>query len=81
MASTSGMTKKDRTSAPNAVMIVSNLIAGIVLYAGIGWLLGLWLGHQTLFVAGGAIVGVALGLILVFVRLSQGGDSHTSGSK
>lgn len=51
-------------------MIISHLMAGIVLYGGIGWLLSLWLGHQAALVATGVIVGVALSLFLVHFRIS-----------
>ncbi len=71
MATSAQMNEKDRTMADSAVMIVSNIIAGIVLYTGIGWLLSLWLGNQTLLMALGAIVGTVLSLILVFVRLPR----------
>lgn len=69
----------DRTTADSAWMIVSSLLAGIILYGGIGWLLGLWLGHQGAFVAAGVILGSALSLYLVHVRVSRlGGDIPTT---
>jgi F0F1-type ATP synthase assembly protein I len=66
--------QRDGSTANAAWMIISNLIAGIVLYGGIGWLLSLWLGHRAVFVAGGVLVGTALSLYLVHVRTSQGAD-------
>jgi F0F1-type ATP synthase assembly protein I len=48
---------------------VSHLAAGILLYGGIGWLLGLWLGNQSAFVAGGVVFGVALAMFMLFRRL------------
>lgn len=71
----SGATKRSaaraegRATADAAWMIVGHLLAGIVLYAGIGWLLSLWLGHRSLFIAGGALVGLGLSMYLVFTRL------------
>lgn len=59
-------------------------MAAILLYGGIGYLLGMWLGHRALFVAGGVLVGMALGLYLVHVKLQAqtkamiGGDAGGS---
>jgi hypothetical protein len=57
-------------------MIISRLMAGIVLYGGIGWLLSLWLGHQAALVATGVIVGVVLSLFLVYTRIDAGNGAH-----
>ena len=48
---------------------VSLMTAGILLYGGIGWLLGRFLGNQSLFVAGGVLVGVVLAMFMLFRRL------------
>jgi F0F1-type ATP synthase assembly protein I len=50
---------------------VSHLAAGILLYGGIGWLLSLWFGHRALFIAAGAIFGVALAMFMLFRRLGR----------
>jgi F0F1-type ATP synthase assembly protein I len=50
---------------------VSHLAAGILLYGGIGWLLSLWFGHRALFVAAGAVFGVALAMFMLFRRLGR----------
>jgi ATP synthase protein I len=71
MANDAERDERDRTTADSAWMIVSHLLAGIILYGGIGWLLGLWLGHQGAFVAAGVILGSALSMYLVHVRVSQ----------
>jgi F0F1-type ATP synthase assembly protein I len=81
MATSAQVNEKDRTMAGSAVMIVSNIIAGIVLYMGIGWVLSLWLGNQTLLMALGAIVGTVLGLILVFVRLPRDHEANDTHGK
>jgi len=47
----------------------SHLVAGIGLYAGLGWLLGSWLGNRPLFIAVGVLIGTAFSLYLVFARL------------
>ena len=52
--------QRDGSTVNAAWTIISNLIAGIVLYGGIGWLLSLWLGHRAVFVAGGVLIGTAL---------------------
>lgn len=57
---------------------MSHLMAGIVLYGGLGWLLGQWLGHTSAFVAVGVIVGVFLSMVLVYVRISHD-DRATTG--
>ena len=62
---------RDRETADHAWMIVSHLLAGILLYGGIGWLLSLWLGHRAALVATGVIVGSALSLYLVHVKVSR----------
>lgn len=49
---------------------VSTLMAGILLYGGIGWLVGGAVGHQSAFMAAGAILGIVLGLYLTYVRVS-----------
>jgi F0F1-type ATP synthase assembly protein I len=64
---------ESRVSDQAAWAAVSHLAAGILLYGGIGWLLGRWLGNQSLFVAGGVLVGVALAMYMLFRRL----EPHT----
>lgn len=58
-----------RATADAAWTIVGSLLSGILLYAGIGWLLGRWLGHQDLFVAGGALLGIGLAFYSIVIRL------------
>ena len=72
MATSVDRAGQDRSTANAAWMIISRLMAGIVLYGGIGWLLSLWLGHQAALVATGVIVGVALSLYLVHTRIDAG---------
>jgi F0F1-type ATP synthase assembly protein I len=59
--------------SPNetAWMITGRLVAGMIVYGGLGWLLGLWLGHQALFIAGGVLFGIAASLYLVLARLNH----------
>ena len=58
-----------RLSDDAAWAAVSHTAAGIIIYGGIGWLIGLWLGHQEYFVAAGVLFGVALALFMLFRRL------------
>jgi len=53
--------------------ISSRLIAGLVLYTGVGWLLSLWLGHRALLMAIGALVGLGLSYYLIFTSLGREG--------
>lgn len=62
---TSGVTDDD------AWAVVSHIAAGIMLYGGLGWLLGTWLGHRPLFIAGGVLLGVSLALFMLFRRLES----------
>ena len=58
-----------RISDDAAWAAVSLMTAGILLYGGVGWLLGRWLGNQSLLVALGVLVGVALAIFMLFRRL------------
>ena len=63
--------KKDPKPADEAWMIIGRILAGMVLYGGIGYLLGLWLGHTKLFLAGGIVIGLIASLCLVYLRINQ----------
>jgi hypothetical protein len=58
-----------RESDDLAWTAVSHIAAGILVYGGLGWLLGRWLGNEAAFAAGGVLVGVALALFMLFRRL------------
>ncbi len=77
MANAAERVERDRSTVDAAWLILSRLIAGIVLYGGIGWLLSLWLGHRAALVATGVIIGIALSLFLVYVRLHADDMSST----
>lgn len=47
----------------------SRIIAGMLVYGALGWLLGNWLGSSTAGLAIGVLLGVVLGLGLSFLRL------------
>jgi F0F1-type ATP synthase assembly protein I len=46
---------------------LSYLLAGLLLYGGIGWLLDKWL-HTGFFLPAGLILGLGLGIFLVIRR-------------
>jgi ATP synthase protein I len=50
--------------------IMSYMIAGMVLYGGIGWLVGHWTGISVLFPVG-MIVGIAFSIILIIYRVTR----------
>lgn len=54
----------------DAWAVISYLLAGVLLYGGLGWLLDLWLGTRG-FVAGGIVLGAAGGIVLVWLRYSK----------
>ena len=62
--------EENRDTADMAWRSVSNLTAGLLLYGGIGWLLGRKFGHQDAFMAAGLIVGIVLALYLTYARVS-----------
>ena len=74
----SNPTSSSPTGAPSsqamdnaAWTISSRLIAGIVLYAGIGWLISLWWGSRPVLIAIGAFVGLGLSYFLIFTGLAR----------
>ena len=50
--------------------VVSYLIGGMVLYGGIGWLIGRWTDIPVLFPIG-MLLGLALALALIIFRFTQ----------
>ncbi len=66
-----GTQATSRVSDDAAWSVVSHIAAGILLYGGLGWLLGTWLGHRPMFVAGGVLLGVSLALFMLFRKLES----------
>jgi len=58
-----------RVSDDAAWAAVSLMTAGILLYGAIGWVVGHFLGNQSLFIALGVLVGVVLAMFMLFRRL------------
>jgi ATP synthase protein I len=61
-----------RKTADLAWRSVSTLMAGMLLYGGLGWLVGRWLGHRDAFMAVGLLIGIGLALYLTNIRVSGG---------
>ncbi|MDI2128162.1 AtpZ/AtpI family protein [Yinghuangia seranimata] len=59
---------KDSSLADATWSSISYILGGMAVYGGLGWLVDRWTGHSTLFLPIGLIVGVALSLVLVYVR-------------
>lgn len=57
--------------ADTAWTITSRLIAGLILYTAIGWLISLWVGHQAVLMAIGALFGLGLSYFLIFKGLRK----------
>lgn len=57
------------TTANTGWIIMSHLLTGILFYAGLGWLLSLWLGNAPLLIGAGALIGMFLSLYLIHRRL------------
>ncbi|MFY9331360.1 MAG: hypothetical protein WAO41_06745 [Candidatus Nanopelagicales bacterium] len=76
---TTARTKDDAgwETANSAWIIVSHLLTGIALYAGLGWLLSLWLPNRPLLIAGGALVGMFLSIFLIYRRLEAMPEAPT----
>ena len=56
--------------ADQGYRIISIMIAGLLAYGGLGWLLDRWLGTAW-FLPIGLVVGVALGIYLVVVKFGR----------
>jgi ATP synthase protein I len=64
---------QDRPASPSpsaGYTYLSYLIGGMLLYGGIGWLVGRWTGEPVLFPVG-MIVGLALSVALIIFRVTR----------
>jgi ATP synthase protein I len=59
-----------RPSEADGWRIMSYMITGMVLYGGIGWLVGRWTGISALFPVG-MILGIAFSIILIIYRVTR----------
>ncbi len=68
---TDGRQPSGLSGANEGWAVVSTLVAGMIVWGGIGWLIDLWL--DTTFVrAIGVLVGMAAAVYLVVVRYGRG---------
>ncbi len=51
-------------------LIFSYMLGGMILYGGIGWLVGHWTGVAILFPLG-MILGIALSIVLIAFRVTR----------
>jgi F0F1-type ATP synthase assembly protein I len=51
--------------------IIGTLVAGVLVWGGIGWLVDRWLGTDSVFLVIGLLVGFASSMYLVFVRYGK----------
>lgn len=63
--------EESRELSDSAWTISSRILAGLLLYTGLGWLASRWLGHQAALMAIGALIGLGLSLTLVFTGLAR----------
>jgi len=63
--------EQSRAMANSAWTIFSRIATGLGLYAVVGWLLSLWLGHAPELIAGGALIGLGLAFYMVLKDLSR----------
>jgi len=62
-------TRKSTSDDPWAIF--GRLVSGILIYGGLGWLLGSWFNKVEVFVAAGVILGISLALYMTFKQLSN----------
>jgi ATP synthase protein I len=61
-----------RTGDENAGWVVlSYLVTGMLIYGGLGWLIGHWVGSVSVAMLIGLLVGVALAVTLVIFRFGR----------
>lgn len=67
----SPQTPVDRETPNLAWSVMNNLIAGILLYGGLGYLIGFFIGRASAGLAVGALFGIVASTSLIFFRLRQ----------
>lgn len=50
---------------------LSLMFSGMAVYGGIGWVLDKFVVHRTLFLPIGLVVGIGLGIYMLYVRLAR----------
>jgi F0F1-type ATP synthase assembly protein I len=59
-----------KTTSDDPWAIVGRLISGILIYGGLGWLIGSWFNKVEMFVAAGSILGIGLALYMTYKQLN-----------
>ena len=62
-------TRKSTSDDPWSIF--GRLVSGILIYGGLGWLIGSWFNKVEMFVAAGVILGISLALYMTFKQLSN----------
>jgi ATP synthase protein I len=65
--------KRDRRTDDEAWTAFSHLVAGMLLYGGLGWLIGTLVGYPAPFLAGGVVFGVGMAYVLIYRRFGGTG--------
>jgi ATP synthase protein I len=60
--------------ANQAWSVIGTLLAGIVVWGGVGWLLDRWLGFDGLFLPIGMLLGVGASIYVIYVRYGRHPD-------
>jgi len=55
--------------------ILSYMLGGMILYGGIGWLIGRWTGVAVLFPIG-MILGIVLSVLMIIFRFTRSGPGR-----
>ena len=53
--------------------VIGSLLSGVLVWGGVGWLLDRWLGFEGLFLPIGMVVGMGLGIYVVYMRYGRDG--------
>jgi ATP synthase protein I len=64
-------TTVDRETPNAAWTVLNNLIAGILIYGGLGYLIGMFFDNPSVGLAIGAVFGLVASTYLIFFRLRQ----------
>jgi F0F1-type ATP synthase assembly protein I len=59
------------TGANQAWDVIGLLLAGIIVWGAVGWLLDLWLDFRYLFLPIGMVLGVSIALWMVYLRYGK----------
>lgn len=68
---TSSAARTENSGSEDGMGVLSYVLAGLILYGGIGWLMSRWL-HQTWIIPVGMVVGLAASVYLIVKRYGSG---------